>query len=94
MHKLKIITIFLLFSFIKVFPPTQQIPPMKIFITRNLNLPFDYENIAEGKFNLYYELASNFDFDRQTIIFFYDDTQQQYGQPGQVDDLAKRYHFF
>ena len=53
----------------------------------------DYDNHAAGTFSLYYQLTSNFDFNRPTIIFFYDG-QQEYGRPGKVDDLAKEYNFF
>jgi pimeloyl-ACP methyl ester carboxylesterase len=67
--------------------------PQEDFYNRNIQLPIDYENPAAGTFSLYYQLTSNFDFNRPTIIFFYDG-QQEYGRPGKVDDLAKEYDFF
>ena len=67
--------------------------PIEDFYNRSIKLPIDYKNPGEGTFFLYYQLTSNFDFSRPTIIFF-QDGQQQYGMPGIVDDLAKRYHFF
>lgn len=67
--------------------------PRQDFCNRNIELPIDYADAAKGTFSLYYQLTSNFDFNRPTIIFFYDG-QQEYGRPGKVDDLAKRYQFF
>ncbi len=67
--------------------------PQEDFYNRNIELPIDYDNPAAGTFSLYYQLTSNFDFNRPTIIFFYDG-QQKYGRPGKVDDLAKEYNFF
>lgn len=67
--------------------------PKEDFYNRNIELPIDYDNPAAGTFSLYYQLTSNFDFNRPTIIFFYDG-QQEYGRPGKVDDLAKEYNFF
>jgi pimeloyl-ACP methyl ester carboxylesterase len=65
------------------------------FYNRYIKLPIDYDNPAAGTFQLYYQITSNFDFNRPTIFFFYD-SQQEYGRPGEVDDLAKDgdYQFF
>ena len=62
--------------------------PVKDFYNRSIELPIDYNNPQEGTFFLYYQLSSNFDFNRPTIFFLYD-TQQEYGRPGKVDELAK-----
>jgi pimeloyl-ACP methyl ester carboxylesterase len=85
-------SVFLLLFIVQVFSQHYKYPDEN-FYNRNLELPVDYQNIEEGKFNLYYEVTSNFNYNRPTIFFLYD-TQQQYGEPGQVDDLAKRYQFF
>jgi len=66
--------------------------PTPIPSPRNLKVPVDYNNPKEGTFTLYYQLNSNFDFNKPTI-FFFQDSQQNYGQPGKVDDLARRYQF-
>ena len=67
--------------------------PKNDFYNRTIELPIDYSDPNEGTFFLYYQLTSNFDFDKPTLIFF-QDGQQEFGTPGTVDDLAKRYHFF
>jgi len=67
--------------------------PNEDFYNRNIELPIDYNNPEEGTFTLYYQLSSNFDFNKPTI-FFFQDSQQNFGQPGNVDDLAKRYQFY
>ena len=67
--------------------------PVEDSNNRNIELLIDYTNPQEGTFFQYYEITSNFDFNRPTI-FFFQDGQQEYGVPGGVDDLAKSYHFF
>src|SRR4030066_2044855 len=66
--------------------------PVEDFYNRNINVPIDYNNPGEGTFTLYYQLNSDFDFNKPTIIFF-QDSQQNFGVPGKVDDLAKIYQF-
>lgn len=67
--------------------------PVEDFYNRTIELPVDYENPDAGTFFQYYQLTSNFDFNRPTI-FFFQDIAQQYGMPGKVDKLAKEYNFF
>lgn len=67
--------------------------PIEDFHNRSIELPIDYENPKAGTFSQYYQLSSNFDFNRPTL-FFFQDIAQRHGIPGEVDDLAKRYHFF
>ena len=67
--------------------------PVQDFHNRSIELPVDYNNPQEGTFFLYYQLTSNFDFKRPTLFFLYD-TQQEYGKPGKVDELAKEYGFY
>jgi pimeloyl-ACP methyl ester carboxylesterase len=67
--------------------------PVEDFFNRSIELPIDHEHPEEGTFFLYYQLASNFNFNRPTL-FFFQDIAQEYGMPGEVDDLAKSYHFF
>ncbi len=67
--------------------------PIEDFYHRNIELPIDYSNPKEGTFIQFYEITSNFDFNKPTI-FFFQDAQQEYGVPGGVDDLAKSYQFF
>ena len=67
--------------------------PQEDFYNRNIELPIDHFDPRKGTFTLYYQLSSNFDFDRPTI-FFFQDSQQNYGEPGKVDELAKRYQFY
>jgi len=67
--------------------------PVEDFYNRSIELPVDYENPEAGTFLQYYQLTSNFDFNRPTI-FFFQDIAQQYGMPGEIDKLAKEYNFF
>jgi pimeloyl-ACP methyl ester carboxylesterase len=67
--------------------------PVEDFYNRNIAVPIDYQNPDGGTFFLYYQLSSNFSNSRPTI-FFFQDSQQQYGLPGKVDELAKSYQFF
>ena len=67
--------------------------PKDDFFNRNIELPVDYDNPRMGTFYLYYELASNFDFNKPTL-FFFQDAQQEYGVPGKVDVLAQEQHLF
>lgn len=67
--------------------------PIQDFYHRSIELPVDYSNPGEGTFIQFYEITSNFDFNKPTI-FFFQDAQQEYGVPGGVDDLAKSYQFF
>ena len=67
--------------------------PQQDFYNRNIELPIDHFDPEEGTFTLYYQLSSNFDFNKPTI-FFFQDSQQNYGEPGKVDDLAKSYQFY
>jgi pimeloyl-ACP methyl ester carboxylesterase len=69
-----------------------RIYPQQDFYNRNIELPIDHEKPEEGLFTLYYQLSSNFDFNQPTI-FFFQDSQQNYGEPGKVDELAQRYQF-
>ena len=67
--------------------------PEQDFYHRSIELPLDHTQPDAGTFTLLYELSSNFDFNRPTLIFF-QDAQQQYGTPGEVDKLAQEYDFF
>jgi len=67
--------------------------PQEDFYNRNIELPIDHFNPEEGTVTVYYQLSSNFDFNKPTI-FFFQDSQQNYGEPGKVDDLAKSYKFY
>ncbi|MEJ2495306.1 MAG: alpha/beta hydrolase, partial [Ignavibacteriaceae bacterium] len=67
--------------------------PVENFYNRSIELPVDYENPEAGTFLQYYQLTSNFDFNKPTI-FFFQDIAQQYGMPGEIDKLAKEYDFF
>jgi len=67
--------------------------PREDFYNRNIEMPIDHFNPKEGTFTLYYQLTSNFDFNKPTI-FFFQDSQQNYGEPGAVDELAKDYNFY
>ena len=67
--------------------------PQEGFYNRNIELPIDHCNPAEGTFTVNYQLGSNFDFNKPTI-FFFQDSQQNYGEPGKVDDLAKSYKYY
>ena len=81
----------LLFSIAKSYP-AEKTYPKEDFYNRNLKMPIDHDNPGEGTFTLYYQLSSNFDFNNPTLFFIYD-SQQNYGEPGKVDDLAKDYQF-
>ena len=83
--------IFLIFLSVEVYSQNHKYPKDD-FYNRNIDLPIDYGNPDEGTFPLYYQLSSNFDFNRPTI-FFFQDSQQNFGEPGKVDDLAKSYQF-
>ena len=52
--------------------------------TRIIEMPIDHTDPEAGTFSYFYELSSNFDFGRPTI-FFFQDTQQNYGTPGKVE---------
>ena len=67
--------------------------PVRDFHNRSIELPIDNENSEVGTFYQYYQLSSNFDFTRPTL-FFFQDVAQQFSMPGEVDKLAKSYHFF
>jgi len=84
-------SILIMFSIAQLYAQDHKYP-VEDFYNRSIELPIDYENPDEGIFFLYYQLSSNFDLSRPTL-FFFQDGQQQYGLPGKVDDLAKRYHF-
>jgi len=79
--------------FIKNIYPQDSKYPIEDFYHRSIELPIDHSNPQEGTFIQYYELTSNFDFNNPTI-FFFEDAQQEFAIPGEVDKLAKRYHFF
>ena len=49
--------------------------PQEDFYNRNIELPIDHFNPAEGTFTVYYQLGSNFDFNKPTIFFFQDSQQ-------------------
>lgn len=83
--------VFLIFLSVEVYSQNPKYPK-EDFYNRNIDLPIDYGNPDEGTFTLYYQLSSNFDFNRPTI-FFFQDSQQNFGKPGKVDDLAKDYQF-
>ncbi|NQT24092.1 hypothetical protein HQ585_01925 [candidate division KSB1 bacterium] len=89
----------LIFTFISVTIQLAQlgaqshIYPINDFYNRSIELPIDYENPEMGTFYQYYQLSSNFDFARPTL-FFFQDIAQQFGMPGEVDRLAKDYHFY
>jgi pimeloyl-ACP methyl ester carboxylesterase len=72
--------------------PDDHVYPKEDFYNRNIKVPIDYDRPGEGVFTLYYQLSSNFDFNKPTL-FFFQDSQQNYGEPGKVDDLAKSYQF-
>ena len=67
--------------------------PQEDFYNRNIELPIDHFNPEKGTFTLYYQLSSNFDFIKPTI-FFFQDSQQNYGEVGKVDNLSKSYKFY
>ncbi|UCE08074.1 MAG: hypothetical protein JSW07_08615 [bacterium] len=67
--------------------------PIEDFYYRSVELPIDYQNPQMGTFYQFYQLSSNFDFARPTL-FFFQDIAQQFGMPGEIDRLAKEYHFF
>lgn len=92
MHRYCFIITFLVLSAVPLYSQDQKYYRQD-FYNRYITLPVDYDNPAAGTFSLYYQLTSNFDFDRPTIFFFYDG-QQEYGKPGKVDELARRYQFF
>ncbi|MBN1391267.1 MAG: hypothetical protein JW947_00515 [Sedimentisphaerales bacterium] len=94
MRRFRLIAAVLIFSAVPSFSQDSRYY-LQDFFNRTLELPIDYDNPAAGTFQLYYQLTSNFDFNRPTIFFFYD-SQQEYGRPGKVDELAKdrEYNFF
>lgn len=66
--------------------------PIGDFHHRSIEVPVDHFDVDKGTFSLYYELSSNFRFDKPTI-FFLTDQQQSYGEAGKVDQLAKQFRF-
>jgi len=92
MRFLLISLIVILFSIVQLYAQDHKYP-IEDFYHRSIELPIDYANPKEGTFIQYYEITSNFDFKKPTIVFF-EDAQQEFTIPGNVDELAERYHFF
>jgi pimeloyl-ACP methyl ester carboxylesterase len=88
----KIFTLALTVFFCETVFSQQHRRPVDDFYHRNIIVPVNHFDDKEGTFSLYYELSSNFTFDRPTILFL-TDQQQSYGEAGKVDDLAKWMQF-
>lgn len=94
MRRYRFFIAILVFSAVPVYSQPSNYP-LRDFYNRTIELPIDYDNPDAGTFSLYYQLTSNFDYNKPTLFFLYD-SQQEYGQAGKVDDLAKdkEYQFF
>jgi pimeloyl-ACP methyl ester carboxylesterase len=92
MRLLLISSTVILFSIVQLYAQDVRYP-IDDFYHRSIELPIDYANPQDGNFVQYYEITSNFNFNKPTI-FFFQDAQQEFGIPGKVDDLAKSYQFF
>ncbi len=59
------------------------------FHHRYVEVPLDHWSPTQGTFTLYYELSSNFDFDKQTVFYIVDSQQYAHG----ADRTAGEYRF-
>jgi pimeloyl-ACP methyl ester carboxylesterase len=58
------------------------------FYHRYVEVPLDHRDPALGTFTLYYELSSNFTFDRPTVFYIVDSQQYAHGADGTARDYG------